>query len=99
MARRPLEKEDLCLDGGRRTTQLMRDSLGSVMIYGDLRFRDRLVRGIVGAILGGGAAFLLTLRWDMRGQRPWGAHSFLVPATAIGAAIGAALAFRVKRIV
>ena len=29
MARRPLEKEGICLDGGRRTTQLMRDSLGS----------------------------------------------------------------------
>ena len=29
MARRPLEWEGLCLDGGRRTTQLMRDSLGS----------------------------------------------------------------------
>ena len=28
MARRPLEKEPVCLDGGRRTTQLMRDSLG-----------------------------------------------------------------------
>ena len=27
MARRPLEKEHLYLDGGRRTTQLMRDSL------------------------------------------------------------------------
>ena len=30
MARRPLEKEGLYLDGGRRTTQLMRDSLGSM---------------------------------------------------------------------
>ena len=28
MARRPLEREPLYLDGGRRTTQLMRDSLG-----------------------------------------------------------------------
>ena len=28
MARRPLEREQVCLDGGRRTTQLMRDSLG-----------------------------------------------------------------------
>ena len=28
MARRPLEKERIYLDGGRRTTQLMRDSLG-----------------------------------------------------------------------
>ena len=30
MARRPLEGEGLYLDGGRRTTQLMRDSLGSM---------------------------------------------------------------------
>jgi len=28
--RRPLEKEQIYLDGGRRTTQLMRDSLGSM---------------------------------------------------------------------
>jgi hypothetical protein len=28
VARRPLEREGLYLDGGRRTTQLMRDSLG-----------------------------------------------------------------------
>ena len=28
MARRPHEREGVCLDGGRRTTQLMRDSLG-----------------------------------------------------------------------
>ena len=28
MARRPLEREEVYLDGGRRTTQLMRDSLG-----------------------------------------------------------------------
>jgi hypothetical protein len=26
---KPLERELVCLDGGRRTTQLMRDSLGS----------------------------------------------------------------------
>ena len=30
MARRPLEGEQIYLDGGRRTTQLMRDSLGGV---------------------------------------------------------------------
>jgi hypothetical protein len=29
VARRPLEREPVYLDGGRRTTQLMRDSLGS----------------------------------------------------------------------
>jgi hypothetical protein len=31
VARRPLEKERISLDGGRRTTQLMRDSLGRAM--------------------------------------------------------------------
>ena len=31
VARRPLEREPVYLDGGRRTTQLMRDSLGSRM--------------------------------------------------------------------
>ena len=30
MARRPLEREQVYLNGGRRTTQLMRDSLGSI---------------------------------------------------------------------
>jgi hypothetical protein len=30
VARRPLEREGIYLDGGRRTTQLMRDSLGGV---------------------------------------------------------------------
>jgi len=29
VARRPLEREQIYLDGGRRTMQLMRDSLGS----------------------------------------------------------------------
>ena len=33
MARRPLEKELVHLDGGRRTTQLMRDSLGSKRMH------------------------------------------------------------------
>ena len=33
MARRPLETERVCLDGGRRTTQLMRDSLGSKCMH------------------------------------------------------------------
>ena len=31
MARRPLEREEVSLDGGRRTTQLMRDSLGRML--------------------------------------------------------------------
>ena len=30
MARRPLERDGVSLDGGRRTTQLMRDSLGAM---------------------------------------------------------------------
>ena len=34
MARRPLEREGIHLDGGRRTTQLMRNSLG-VTVWGD----------------------------------------------------------------
>ena len=32
MARRPLERERVYLDGGRRTTQLMRDSLGGTPV-------------------------------------------------------------------
>jgi len=33
VARRPLEEEEVCLDGGRRTTQLMRDSLGGALTH------------------------------------------------------------------
>jgi hypothetical protein len=36
VARRPLERERIGLDGGRRTTQLMRDSLGSSAMRGSL---------------------------------------------------------------
>jgi len=67
------------------------------MIYGDLRLRDRLWRALFGAVLGGLAGFLLMLRRDM--FRSSGPHSLLLPATAVGAVIGAYLAFRVKRIV
>lgn len=69
------------------------------MIYGDLSFRERLFRAAIGAVFGGGAAFLLMLRNDMFGgpikhsQSTW-----LLPATCVGAALGALLAFRVKRI-
>ena len=79
--------------------QLKRDPLGSVMIYGDLRFRDRLLRAIIGALLGGGAGFLLMLDQDMRnGFLIHSRLSFLLPATCLGAVIGGLLAFRRKRI-
>ena len=38
MARRPPERERICLDGGRRTTQLMRDSLGANVLSQLRRF-------------------------------------------------------------
>ena len=47
MARRPLERERVYLDGGRRTTQLMRDSLGRTMTYQALR----AIHYIVGLLL------------------------------------------------
>jgi drug/metabolite transporter (DMT)-like permease len=66
------------------------------MIYGDLRFRDRLLRGVIGAVLGGGAGFLLMLRGVMRGSY---SHAIvLLAATLLGATIGGILAFRRKRI-
>ena len=43
MARRPLEREQVYLDGGRRTTQLMRDSLGSTTKGVLMCFQPRLV--------------------------------------------------------
>ena len=67
------------------------------MIYGDLRLRDRLLRAVIGAVLGGGAGFLLMLRELMRGATFTHA-TLLVPATILGAAIGGLLAFRQKKI-
>jgi hypothetical protein len=66
------------------------------MIYGDLRFRDRLLRGVIGAVLGGGAGFLLMLRGVMR--RSYSHAIVLLVATVLGATIGGILAFRRKRI-
>jgi hypothetical protein len=66
------------------------------MIYGDLRFRDRLFRGVIGAVLGGGAGFLIALRNIMLGRSSH--SSLLIPATILGAAIGGFLAFRRKKI-
>jgi ankyrin repeat protein len=43
MARRPLERERICLDGGRRTTQLMRDSLGGTVSSIPPQLFDELV--------------------------------------------------------
>jgi hypothetical protein len=79
--------------------QLKRDPLGSVMIYGDLSLRDRLLRALIGAIIGGGAGLLFMLRQDMLGRFFIDQRStFLLPATCIGAVIGGLLAFRRKRI-
>jgi hypothetical protein len=69
------------------------------MIYGDLRLRDRLLRALIGAVLGGGAGFLLMLRQDMFGR--WFVNQrsdYLLLASGLGALIGAFLAFRRKRI-
>ena len=66
------------------------------MIYGDLRFRDRLIRGAIGAVLGGSAGFLLMLREFMR--RAYSHSTLLIPATILGAAIGGFLAFRRTKI-
>ncbi len=67
------------------------------MTYGDLSLRDRLVRGAIGAVMGGGAGFLLMLRLDLFG-RQWERSTLLLPATVIGATIGGFLAFRRTRI-
>ena len=66
------------------------------MIYGELSFRDRLLRGAIGVVLGGGAAFLLMVRGIMLGG--YSHPTLVIPATLLGAAIGGVLAFRRKRI-
>jgi hypothetical protein len=69
------------------------------MIYGDLQLRDRLLRALIGAILGAGAGFLLMLRWDMFGTLGADRRStLLLPAAGVGGLIGALLAFRRRRI-
>jgi len=69
------------------------------MIYGDLTLRDRLLRAAVGAILGGCAGFLFALgEYCPKGPLIRGVLIPFVPAAAVGAAIGAWLAFRVKKI-
>jgi hypothetical protein len=68
------------------------------MVYGKLRLQDRLVRTAIGALIGGGAAFLIMLRFDLFGL--WRMHaraSLLLPATLVGAVIGGFLAFRRKQ--
>jgi hypothetical protein len=69
------------------------------MIYGDLRLRDRLLRALIGAILGAGAGFLLMFRWDMFGTLGADRRStLLLPSAGVGGLIGALLAFRRRRI-
>ena len=65
-------------------------------LYGDLRFRDRLFRGAIGALLGAGLGFLLALQGVMRGQ--YGNPVVFIPATLLGGTIGWWLAFRRKKI-
>jgi hypothetical protein len=45
VAQRPLEKEQVYLDGGRRTTQLMRESLGRRPVQFLRSLRDRIRDG------------------------------------------------------
>ena len=66
------------------------------MIYGDLRLRDRLLRGVVGAVLGGGAGFLLMLREVI--WRSYSHATVVLGGTVLGATIGGILAFRRKKI-
>ena len=66
------------------------------MIYGDLRFRDRLLRGAIGAVLGGGAGFVLMLRGII--WRGYSHPTVLLATTVLGAIVGGILAFRRKRI-
>lgn len=74
-------------------------ALGSVMIYGELRLRDRIVRSAIGAVLGAGAGFLIMLRDDMKnGLLMHSRLTYLLPATLVGAVIGSLLAFRRTRI-
>ncbi len=66
------------------------------MIYGDLRLRDRLLRGFFGGVMGGGAGFLLGL-----GRSIWNPdwhRTGLLVTTLVGTSIGAVLAFRRNRI-
>jgi hypothetical protein len=70
------------------------------MLYGDLSFRDRLARAVIGAVLGAVVGALMVFSWDMRSW--WVLHqgpTFLLPGALVGGVVGAIWAFRRKRIV
>jgi hypothetical protein len=78
VARRPLKRELVCLDGGRRTTQLMRDSLGANRPLGrtermltSLQILGLLVT-ILGAVPSGYFASKARRRLSAKGEaHPW----------------------------
>ena len=57
----------------------------------DLPIGDRLLRGLVMALVGAVAGWILVLRVDMK--RPSAAESLLLEGAIIGAAVGAVLGF------
>jgi len=59
---------------------------------GKLTLGSRLFRSAVVAILGGGAGLILMLSIDFW-KRPYATDSLLLPATLVGAAVGATLGF------
>ena len=76
MARRPLEREQVYLDGGRRTTQLMRDSLGGsveVILKRPIRL-DLILLGCLAIVTGceGGTRLRRTVK-DKSGRPIQGA--------------------------
>jgi len=70
VARRPLEREGVYLDGGRRTTQLMRDSLGGATKSENMQAPDPLLIRMLLAIPGASALAASYSERDRRRRDP-----------------------------
>jgi hypothetical protein len=85
VARRPLEREEVSPDGGRRTTQLMRDPLGAT--HSTVRHRAPVVLAIaaLGLVLGLLAGPAIVLRYRTHTMMPV-VTRFLASAQALDSA-------------
>jgi len=83
----------------RAAPLLRRDSLGSVVSDDDLRRSDRVLRAVLGAIVGAGVGLMLMLQSYERPTTGSGRalDAWLVPVLIVAAGVGAVLGSRSRR--